>query len=154
MLPRAAAGERPKDIPMLFAYLILFLCAVMVLGCVFWVAHDWARSRRIARERYHCRPVGPPPPDHPNCRCQVVPLVQNAAPDDAPPPHWIGGAYDPLNLGVVSLGLDQADSTDRSSGSSCDATGWAGTSNWSGEPSFDWSGGGDSGGSGASGNWD
>lgn len=140
MLPRAAAGERPKDIPMLFA-------------CPICRSRYWFPSRRRACERSHRRPVGPPPPAHWNCSCELAPFVQNSAPEGTPIPV-IEGTYDPMNLGVVSFGLSDSDFTDRSSGGSCDATDWAGTSNWSGEPSFDWSGGGDSGGSGASGNWD
>lgn len=140
MLPRAAAGERPKDIPMLFA-------------CPICRARYWFPSSRATCERSHRRPVSPPPPAHWNCRCELTPFVAPAAPEGTPIPV-IEGTYDPLNLGVVSLGTSDCDFTNHSSVSNCDASDWAGSSNWSGEPSFDWSGGGDSGGSGASGNWD
>lgn len=113
----------------------------MLFACPICRSRYWFPSRRAACARSHRRPVGPPPLDHPNCRCQVVPFVTNAAPEGPPPPHWVGRTYDPLNIEVVSLGLDQPDFTDRSSGGSCDATDWSG-------------GGGDSGGSGASSSWD
>lgn len=141
MLPRAAAGERPKDIPMLFA-------------CPTCRSRYWTPSRRETCARSHLRPVSLPPPAHWDSRSGLAQFVAPAAPDGTPIPV-AEGTIDPLNLGVLSLGLSDCDFTDRPSGGSCDATDWAGTSNWSGEPSFDWSGGGgDSGGSGASGNWD